>query len=188
MDSRLELIKRIIIPETQSEERIIIDSRFVEGAFFGKPRSGHPEGGVIYHVGDVLDNVNKYGDASHREKLRFIAIVHDSFKYLVDRNKPRTGENNHAVIARHFAEEYTNDLETLGVIELHDHAYNIWRKCHERGKMDRAERKARALINRLGSYIDLFLLFYQCDNHVRGKERDHFLWFSNLSRELWTDY
>ena len=173
-------IRDIIKPETILERRIIVDPKFVEGVLWGKVRSGHPEGLVIHHIGDVLNNIDKYGDKFIREKLRFIAIVHDSFKYLVNIHKPITEENHHAMIARRFSENYTNDSKVLEIIELHDEPYKIWRKGCKEDNMLRSEEKARDLIRRLGSYVDLFLLFYQCDNKVKGKTSAHRLWFSNL--------
>ena len=55
---RLESWK-IIHPENESEKRMTFDSDWLRGVFSGKPRSGHPEGLVIYHIRDVLANVEK---------------------------------------------------------------------------------------------------------------------------------
>ena len=50
----IELIKRIIKPETDLELRIISDYRFIEGDLWGKPRNGHPEGMVINHIEEAI--------------------------------------------------------------------------------------------------------------------------------------
>ena len=99
-------IKELLKPETELEKRIVSDSEFIEGANYGKPRSGHPEGQVVYHIREVLDNVEKFSGAHNREDLRIIALIHDTFKYRVDHTKPKGGMNHHAMIARKFAEKF----------------------------------------------------------------------------------
>ena len=173
------MIRELIKPETELETRIIQDPEFVEGAMWGKPRSGHPEGEVIYHIGEVLENVNKYSNPENREKLRLIGITHDTFKNKVNRKKPRSGENHHALIARRFSERYISDSEVLGIIELHDEAYNSW-QVGNRKNWQKAQERATRLIGRLGSSINLYLAFYNCDNKTGDKSRDNFLWFQNL--------
>jgi hypothetical protein len=174
------MIQEIIKPETELEKKIIADQDFIDGAMWGKPRNGHPEGQVIYHIGHVLKNVDKYSTAENREKLRLIAIIHDSFKYKVDGTKSKSGENHHAMIARRFAEKFITDNELLEIIELHDEAYNSWCKGDRDGKWDKAEIRANQLIERLGQSINLYLAFYQCDNETGDKESENFIWFSNL--------
>lgn len=174
------MIQETIKPETELENKIITDEDFIQGVMWGKPRNGHPEGQVIYHVGHVLGNVDKHATIENREKLRLIAIIHDSFKYKVDRTKPKSGENHHAMIARRFAEKYITDNELLEIIELHDEAYNSWCKGSRDGNWSKAEQRAKQLIERLGESINLYLTFYQCDNETGDKENEDFVWFSNL--------
>lgn len=169
---REEKIYFAIKPETDLENRIIADKEFIEGAMWGKPRNGHPEGEVIYHIKHVLKNVDKYSTPENRETLRLIAIIHDTLKYKVDPDKPKGGENHHAMFARRFAEKFIKDEKILDLIELHDEAYNSWRK--------RNETRAKNLIKRLGDSIDLYMTFYQCDNETGDKENEDFLWFKNL--------
>ena len=167
------VIEDTIKPETELEKEIIKDVEFVNGALWGKPRHGHPEGLVIYHVGEVLKNIDMYSKSpDDRIKLRFIALIHDTFKYKVNRDKPKHGENHHAMIARRFAEKYTTDTDLLDIIELHDEAYNAWRKNNTE--------RAKNLITRLGNSIDLYLAFYRCDNETGDKTSDNFKWFESL--------
>ncbi|MBW3593242.1 MAG: hypothetical protein KY396_06080 [Actinobacteria bacterium] len=101
-----------VVPETELEARIVADPEWQEGAAWGTPRPGHPEGSVAAHVREVLANVDRVAlDARDRERLRLVALVHDAFKHSVDRSTPRTGANHHATIARRFAERYIDDLE-----------------------------------------------------------------------------
>ena len=174
------MIKEIIKPETDLEKEIIADQDFIKGAMWGKPRNGHPEGQVIYHISSVLQNIDKYSRSVNREKLRLIAIIHDTFKYKVDDTKSKSGENHHAMIARRFAEKYITDNELLEIIELHDEAYNSWCKGYRDGKWDKAEIRANKLIERLGDSISIYLSFYKCDNETGDKESVNFNWFSKL--------
>jgi len=102
---------------------VLADREWQEGASWGDPRPGHPEGEVAAHIEEVLRNVDSEAlDPADRERLRFVALIRDTFKHRVNRTQPRSGENHHAMIARRFAERYTDDRELLEVIELHDEA------------------------------------------------------------------
>ena len=96
------------------------------------------------HIEEVLSNVDGVAlDLTDRERLRFVALTHDTFKHRVDLSQPRVRENHHAMIARRFAERYSDDRELLDVIELHDEAFNAWVKGDRGGKWDAAEARAR---------------------------------------------
>ena len=167
--------------ENELERRLVADPQWQQGAAWGKPRPGHPEGSVMAHIADVLDNIDKFQrDNPQLEKLRMIALVHDTFKYQVDCKRPRTGENHHAMRARRFAKAYIDDEAVLEVIELHDEAYNAWQKGHRDGNWDSAHQRAAALMERLGDTLDLYLAFYECDNATDGKQTDCFDWFRRL--------
>ena len=43
-------ITDFIRPESLLEQSILMNSQWQEGAFWGEPRPGHPEGKVIYHI------------------------------------------------------------------------------------------------------------------------------------------
>jgi hypothetical protein len=172
--------EEIIKPENPLERRIIQDPLFIAGAMWGKPRRGHPEGAVIYHIGHVLRNIDMYFEGKKRDKLRLIAIIHDTFKYKVDKAQPRHGENHHEMIARRFAEKYISDKEILDIIELHDEAYNSWAKGNRGGGWDKAEQRAERLIARSGDSADMFMSFYRCDNETGDKQTEDYLWFQSL--------
>jgi HD superfamily phosphodiesterase len=73
-----------------------------------------PGGRVIWHIRDVLGNVERVAiDAADRERLRLAAIVHDAFKGSVDRSRPKVGANDHAVLARRFAARSLDDAGLL---------------------------------------------------------------------------
>jgi hypothetical protein len=126
--------RRVIAPETALERRIVDDPEWQAGAAWGMPRPGHPEGSVAAHIEELLANIDDQAlGALDRERLRFVALVHDTFKHRVDRDQPRTGDNHHAAIARRFAARYTRDAELLELVELHDEAYNAWVNGHAAG-------------------------------------------------------
>lgn len=175
---RSKMINDIIKPENELESALISDPLFVQGASWGVPRRGHPEGQVIYHIEEVLSNVDKYSESNTREKLRLIAIIHDTFKFKVDSTRSRSGENHHAMIARRFAENYITDAHVLDVIELHDEAYNSWVKGMN-SDWKKAELRVQALIDRLGDALPLYRVFYRCDNETGNKRQDNYAWFEN---------
>ena len=130
----------------------------------------------------MLANVDRVAiDAVDRERLRLVALVHDTFKNRVDERRPRTGENHHATIARRFTERYVDDPELLDVIELHDEAYNAWVAGERRGKWEAAEARAERLIERLDSSLGFYLRFYRADNATGSKSRAPLDWFEQLA-------
>jgi hypothetical protein len=178
-----ELIKDIIKPKNGREIAICEDPEFEQGALYGKPRRGHPEGQVIYHIKEVLDNIEKfYGDDEDKDDLRIIAILHDSFKHKVDRNQPKVGENHHGRIAERFAEKYCHNTAVLQVIQYHDDAYNAWQKGGRHGDWYAAKKRATNLINALmiEGCLDLYVKFYRCDNATGDKSQENYDWFMDL--------
>ena len=165
---------------TDLERSICADPEWQSGAEWGKPRSGHPEGAVKHHIAEVLANVDRYANGDdQRSRLRVVAFVHDTFKHLVDERKPRSGENHHGTIARRFAERYvTDDPGLLEIVELHDEAFNAYMKGARDGQWDKAEERARRLIDRLGANLDDYLVFFRCDNETGSKEPDSLDWFT----------
>jgi hypothetical protein len=155
------------VPETGLERAIAANPILQEGLAWGKPRSGHPEGTVGAHVGDLLETIERWGETGRRrEELRFLALVHDSLKYKVQTWRPRTGENHHATRARRFAERYTADERLLAAIEQHDRPYHLWRKARRRGRMD--EQAFDEMVERIPD-LDLFLRFVELDGSTEGK-------------------
>ncbi len=167
--------------ETQLEKKIGADNEWQQGIVWGKPRAGHHEGQVMYHIAEVLANVDRLARTDdERCALRLIALIHDTFKYRVDPSKPRVGDNHHAVLARTFAERYLNDPALLEVIELHDEAFNSWRMGASKGRWHEAEERASRLVARLGSYLPLYMRFFCADTQTASKERDALVWFEQL--------
>ena len=174
--------------ETDLEARICADAEWKKGAAWGKPRAGHSEGVVMYHIAEVLANVDRLATTpEERCILRLIALIHDTFKYRIDPSKPKIGANHHAVIARKFAERYLDDPALLEIIELHDEAFNSWRLGASKGRWKEAEERASRLVARLGSSLSLYLRFYRADTATGSKEDDSLIWFEQFVRRIGTE-
>ena len=144
------IVKHIVKPENGIDVAIASHVDFIEGCSYGKPRSGHPEGKVIYHVKEVLENIDKfYGEDKDRSDLRLIAFVHDTFKHKVYQTKPKVGANHHGTIARVFLQQFIQDHQLLMIIEKHDEAYNAWSQGGRHGKWFKAKERANKLIQGL---------------------------------------
>jgi hypothetical protein len=151
------------------------DPALLTGLAWGIPREGHPEGSVGAHVADLLEALDQRGfDDETRSLLRFVALVHDGFKYRVREWLPRTGPNHHASRARRFAERFTDDARLLSTIELHDRPYALWRKQRRTGKLD--EHAFEAMMSRVPD-PELFMRFIELDASTEGKKPEPIRWF-----------
>ena len=169
------------VPETDLEAAALREADLRRGLAWGKPRRAHPEGRIGNHVADLLREIDERGETGDRRgQLRFVALVHDSFKGDVRRWRPRTGENHHAMRARRFAERLTDDERLLATIELHDRPYAIWRKMRRRRRLDE-----RGLIDLLARGPDhaLFLRFIEIDGASEAKKDEPIAWFRDQLRQ-----
>jgi hypothetical protein len=163
--------------ETPLELRIAADPAWRPGIEWGEPRDGHPEGAVKWHVGEVLANLAVVDlPAPDRARLRIAALVHDTFKYRVDRSAPRIPPNEHGFLASRFLAAHVVDDRLVALVELHDDGYRAWRLAHER-RMPEAWAKVDEIIRRLGDDIGLFVAFYWADNRSGDKEPGQVEWF-----------
>ena len=163
-------------PENELERAITSDPDLLAGLAWGEPRQGHPEGSVGAHVRDLLETLDRDGlPADTRTLLRFVALVHDSFKYRVHEWLPKTGANHHAARARRFAGRFTDDARLLSTIEHHDRPYALWRKLQKRGELD--ERGFQAMMEQVPD-PELFLRFIELDGSTEGKNPEPTRWFA----------
>ncbi len=162
-------------PEDERERAVSEDPELLKGLAWGAPRAGHPEGSVAAHVHDLLERIDESGETGDRRReLRFMALVHDSFKYRVVEALPRMGENHHAMRARRFAERFTDDEALLTALELHDRPYQIWKRCRRKGHLD--EHAFSKMMRRLPDR-ELFLAFVEVDGSTEGKRPEPVRWF-----------
>jgi hypothetical protein len=161
-------------PENELEAAVAQDEELLAGLAWGKPRESHPEGAVGVHVGDLLREIDRRGEQpERREQLRFIALIHDSFKNRVRNWLPRSGENHHAMRARRFAERFTDDERLLAPIELHDRPYALWKKMQKKGRLD--EDGFAEMLDRIPDH-DLFLRFIEIDGSSEAKNPEPIRW------------
>ena len=161
-------------PENAREAAVTSDPELLAGLAWGEPRPAHPEGPVGIHVSDLLDTIDRDGDAGERrEALRFVALVHDSFKYRVRAWLPRHGRNHHASRARCFAERYTDDERLLATIELHDRPYHLWKRMRRRGRLD--DGAFDEMLARVPDH-ELFLRFIEVDGASEAKDPEPIRW------------
>lgn len=167
--------------ETDLERRIAENREWQRGVAWGKPRRGHLEGAVMYHIADVLANIDRQQTtADERRDLRLIALIHDTFKYQVNEYKPKMGENHHAFIARKFAENYIYDTALLEIIERHDEVYHCWRLGHYKGHWQLAEEHVDWLIKELGTSFPLYIRFFFADSMTDSKNPEPMDWIGQL--------
>lgn len=179
VDARLAWLPFVV--ETELERRVVTDPEWQEGARWGEPRSGHPEGCIADHVAEVLANVDvQAASKDDRARLRLLALVHDTFKYEVDRSLPRTPPNEHGAFAALFAARLGLPAELVTVVELHDEAYRAWRTGAVDGDWRAAMDRTSRLVERLGPSVDLYLRFFRCDNRTGSKIRDSVRWFEGF--------
>ncbi len=206
MENRYLKTISILQPKTIHEIALISRSEVMEGLWWGKPRPGHAEGEVIYHVSNIFNNIDRLSIKTSEgsvceaaavcgsdiwKQLRKIALIHDTFKYQVDRVYPRNGENHHATRARRYLEQNHSgwyDGGMLEVLELHDEAYNSWCKGNRMGDWESAKTRGLKLIDRLGNNLRLFLMFYTCDTHTEDIERPDLVWFKSLIKDNDIEY
>lgn len=179
------LIEELVQPETLLEQKIIANQEWQTGAFWGVPRFGHPEGKVLYHINEVLANVDKATtNPQMRERLRLVTILHDTFKHLEEKERPRTDwTKHHAIYALKFAKKYTTDQAVLDVIELHDEAYYAWQAARY-GRKEAATARLQKLTKRLGENLQLFYLFFKCDTQTGDKYQAPIAWLENRLEEI----
>ena len=104
------------------------------------------------------------------DDLRLLALVHDSFKAEVRPHEHWSPDNDHATLARRFAERYTSDERLLSTLELHDEPYWIWRHA------DAPEPALQTLLGRLPD-LELFAHFVELDAANEGKDLTFLWWF-----------
>lgn len=177
------LIQSLIAPENELEENIVSDAEFKEGLFWGKPRYGHPEGAIINHIREVLDNVDRIPnlDDETRCKLRLVTLIHDTFKNKEQASRKihgRQAHNHHAVYASAFADKHVKDNIVSNLIRYHDEAYYCW-KLLRYEQNEAYQEKLSNLLNIIGEDIQIYYLFFKCDTQTGDKNQDSLKWFES---------
>ena len=173
----LQLEKELQV-ETALEHQLLQQPVFHEGLLWGIPRYGHPEGEIYKHIKEVYQNIDRLDiDSSTRQKLRIIAISHDTFKHKEDKKRPRDWSKHHGILARKFMENYIDDAVLLKIIELHDEAYYCWRLLHLYKDEKTGQERLNYLLEEMGEHIQLYYLFFKCDTKTGDKNPAPLKWF-----------
>jgi hypothetical protein len=167
------------VPETSLERVLATDAALLRGLAWGRPRPGHPEGCVGLHVSEILANITE-PPGMRRQELRFMALVHDACKNAVRPELGRVRDNDHAVLARRFAERYTRDRRVLDALEFHDTPYRIWRS---RSHGDDGHHALHGLLGRIPD-LELFLRFVELDGSTNGKQPEPLQWLDGAVATL----
>jgi hypothetical protein len=161
-------------PEDDREAAVTSDPELLAGLAWGEPREAHPEGPVGVHVAQLLEQIDEDSDGEERRRLlRFLALVHDAFKYRVRNWLPPQGRNHHASRARRFAERYTDDERLLAALEFHDRPYHLWKGMEKHGKLDRAA--FDEMLERVPDH-ELFQRFIEVDGASEAKNPEPIRW------------
>ncbi len=179
-DSIEAAIFAYIQPENTLERALLLHPELQAGLFWGEPRYGHPEGKVLYHIPEVLANIEALDTELTplmRERLRLIALTHDSFKYREDKSEPRDWSRHHGILAQQFMAAHTDDQAVLEVLATHDEAYYAWRLEAIEHRHQDALRRLEALLHRIGDALQLYYLFFKCDTRTGDKIQAPIKWF-----------
>lgn len=161
----------------ETVSRVISDARYLKNIEYGKPRSGHPEGKVKIHIAELEENLDKLAPRISEEqywKLKFLIHIHDTFKGEAIPDSPIASPNSHASLARKFASEFTSDSDLLGMIQLHDVYFSLWKQFNATGSYDME--RFQSLLDAIADW-DLFLIFIILDGSTKGKEPEKIRWF-----------
>ena len=173
--------------ETDFERSLALLPEVRKGLCWGEPRYGHPEGQVVYHVPDILDNINRLLpplSKKEREQLRLIALLHDAFKYIEDKGSPRDWSRHHSMLARQFGEAFITDETILDILELHDEAYYCWRLEALLHQPQKSAARFAKLMERIGYCLQLYYVFFKCDTQTGDKTQAPVKWFEKKGLDI----
>ncbi len=163
-------VLQLLRPETQLETNLLLTPEFEEGMMWGKPRPGHPEGMVLLHVREVLDNLDAQDlSAIDRQDLRLVAIIHDTFKYQQEQLNQLGKSIHHGHLASRFLSQWDVPARVRELVHWHDEAYFSWRMFEMGMEMDSLARLAQ-LFERIKPWWSPFERFFQADTLTGDKD------------------
>ncbi|MCF8238739.1 MAG: hypothetical protein K9I85_11315 [Saprospiraceae bacterium] len=160
----------LLRPETQLESDLLRTPEFEEGMMWGVPRPGHPEGMVLLHVREVLDNIEAQ-DLSpiDRRDLRLVAIAHDTFKYQQEALSHQGRSIDHGHLASSFLTQWEVPSRVREIVQWHDEAYYSWR-MYKMGMAEDSVVRLTRLVERIHPWWSFFERFFQADTLTGDKD------------------
>lgn len=158
----------LIIPETQTERKIVQSAVFGEAIKHKAQGTGHPERDLEEHIYQILSFIDLQPWDNYRSDLRFLGLTHDLGKYRVQRSsRGNIIGKAHGPISEDIAREYgfTSDERILSLIPIHDKYFSFFRKEKEKGKFD--EGTFRSTFENVD--LDLLIRFNYADSNNREK-------------------
>lgn len=177
--------RKLIHPISTLESKLLEQPEFKIGLNWGVPRFGHPEGKVGFHIGEVLENIQRLKtDETTYQQLRLVALTHDTFKFQEMESQAKGKRINHGLLARRYSEKFIDDEVTLDLIELHDEIYYAWRQEALYGTPQEADTRLKKLIARIGQNLQLHYLFFRCDTMTGDKVQAPRFWFEQKAKKI----
>ena len=159
--------------ETILEERICADVAWQQGVVWGEPRPGHSEGQVMYHIAEVLTNIDRLA-RTHEERrdLRLITLIMiPSNIVLIQPNLVLVTTIMQCSLANLRSAISTTLLFLISWnCMMNDSMPGVWRTYQSR--WNEAEARTQRLVARLGSSLPLYVLFFRADNRTGSKKPD----------------
>ncbi len=166
----------LLRPENQLEFDLLQTPEFREGMQWGKPRPGHPEGRVLLHVREVLDNIESLPLAdADRVDLRLVAFAHDTFKYREDQLSHQGNPVHHGHLAARYLKQWNVPKRVQELVHWHDEAYYSWR-MYQLGMEEDSLTRLSHLIQQLSPWWSLFEAFFRADTLTGDKDPAPLTW------------
>ena len=162
----------LLAPETDTEKKLLDDEKFVEGLHWGVPRFGHPEGKVLFHIREVLNNIDRCDVTDEeRRKLRLVAFVHDTFKFQECKTAgpSRDWSKHHAALAENYIKQFTTEEDIITITALHDEAFYAWKLTELENNNEAGDRRLNNLLAKTKGFEQLYYTFFVCDTTTGDK-------------------
>ncbi len=170
----------LLAPETETERSFLEDQQFIEGLHWGVPRFGHPEGKVLFHIKEVLSNIDRCDiSEDDRRKLRLIAFVHDTFKFQESKKvgQARDWSKHHAALAGNYIKNITTEEDIITITALHDEAFYAWKLATLDQNIEASDNRFNKLIDKTKGFLQLYYTFFVCDTTTGDKNLSPIGWF-----------
>ncbi|MEZ5030240.1 MAG: hypothetical protein R2787_02465 [Saprospiraceae bacterium] len=167
-------------PENDLEAALVNTPVFLRGLAWGQPRPGHPEGAVLYHIQEVLANLDAQElPTAQREELRLVALTHDTFKVEEDRLSRMHQRIHHGQLSASFLADWPVSDQVRQIVRWHDEAYYSWRMV-QMGMPHEGLHRIQTLFQRLSPWWSGFLAFFRADTLTGDKDPAPLAWLDDL--------